>query len=251
MYFLVSELVVDRDDLSIYEKMACVVLARYANNSAFDGLLSEDIIALKMGTSSKEARKAIEQLKMKGLIGQEDVKTKVIKDGVDLETYAFESLHVPKKIDQALGVSDMDVLSKEIGTQPEEPSASSDEIRELFEEVISKRQALILYELAGRKLSVLKSAYETVKGQSPFDVIEALSEYLQGSASTKDLITPQITPQITHEKEKLVNSVSEEEIDSLLIALEVKGTSAVKETGKTQVNLSRIHALYQKQQSKK
>ncbi len=71
-WFEVDNSVVDRDDLTVYEKMACVVLARYAGKPEFNNLLSMDIIAVKMGVSTKRALEAMEGLQAKGLLLAED-----------------------------------------------------------------------------------------------------------------------------------------------------------------------------------
>ncbi len=67
-YFNISTQIVDRTDLTIYEKMACVVMARYANRSQFDGLLNIAVIADKMGVTQAMAQKALDQLVEKGLL---------------------------------------------------------------------------------------------------------------------------------------------------------------------------------------
>ncbi len=67
-YFNISTAVVDRTDLTIYEKMACVVMARYANRSQFEGLLNIAVIADKMGVTPAMAQKALDQLVQKGLL---------------------------------------------------------------------------------------------------------------------------------------------------------------------------------------
>lgn len=70
-WFIVQNSIVDRDDLNVYEKMCCVVLARYADKEEFDDLLTSDIIAIKMGVDSIVAKKAVFGLIEKGLINFE------------------------------------------------------------------------------------------------------------------------------------------------------------------------------------
>lgn len=70
-WFIVQNSIIDRDDLTIYEKMCCVVLARYAGKEEFDDLLTSDIIAIKMGVDSSIAKKAVFGLIEKGLINFE------------------------------------------------------------------------------------------------------------------------------------------------------------------------------------
>ncbi len=71
-YFTLHQSIVDRDDLTIYEKMCCVVLARFAGKDEYEDLLSKDIIAMKMGCSNEEAYKAFEGLVRKGILESQE-----------------------------------------------------------------------------------------------------------------------------------------------------------------------------------
>lgn len=81
-WFIVKNSIIDRDDLSIYEKMCCVVLARYADKEEFDDLLTSDIIAIKMGVESSLAKKAVFGLIEKGLINFEGKTKREIDDEI-------------------------------------------------------------------------------------------------------------------------------------------------------------------------
>ncbi len=269
MYFLVADTVVDRDDLNLYEKMACVVLARYANHEAFDGLLSMDIIALKMGATSKQAQDAIQSLIGKGLLAQESLPshsqaTSTIQKGLEnLETYRFREIE---------GVKDeQGTRDTQVSSDIQEKSVTSDVIQAIFDEVVPKRQALILYELAGRSLNRLKDAYAVVRTGSHFDLVDALSEYLQEGASPVKRIKIDEQP-IVEEKVEVKEKVegvdyrnngtelTNDAISQMFEALEPAGIPVGMPTGlpaasaqevKSQINMSRIHALYQQQQNKK
>lgn len=67
-WFAVENSLVDRNDLTAYEKLCGMVLARYAGRSEFDHLLTTDIIAVKMGVSSEAALEALRGLVRKGLV---------------------------------------------------------------------------------------------------------------------------------------------------------------------------------------
>lgn len=67
-WFAVENSLVDRNDLTAYEKLCGMVLARYAGRPEFDHLLTTDIIAVKMGVSSEMALVALRGLVEKGLI---------------------------------------------------------------------------------------------------------------------------------------------------------------------------------------
>jgi len=71
-YFTLHQSIVDRDDLTIYEKMCCVVLARFAGKNEYEDLLSKDIIAMKMGCSNEKAYKAFEGLVRKGILESQE-----------------------------------------------------------------------------------------------------------------------------------------------------------------------------------
>lgn len=70
-WFAVENSLVDRNDLTAYEKLCGMVLARYAGRPEFDHLLTTDIIAVKMGVSSELALEALRGLVRKGLIDTE------------------------------------------------------------------------------------------------------------------------------------------------------------------------------------
>lgn len=67
-WFAVENSLVDRNDLTAYEKLCGMVLARYAGREEFDHLLTTDIIAVKMGVASQVALEALRGLVRKGLI---------------------------------------------------------------------------------------------------------------------------------------------------------------------------------------
>lgn len=70
-WFAVENSLVDRNDLTAYEKLCGMVLARYAGRPEFDHLLTTDIIAVKMGVPTELAMNALRGLVRKGLVDVE------------------------------------------------------------------------------------------------------------------------------------------------------------------------------------
>jgi hypothetical protein len=260
VYFYLAASVVDRDDLTLQEKMACVVMARYANQQAFDGLLSIDILALKMGVSTPEAKKAFDGLINKGMIERESFEkstvtpTNILKNDHHSKSAHFDEIpESPSAKSSTLTVNPVEVEKKEV---------TSDQIQAIFDEVVSKRQALILFELANRDIDELKRVYHKIKDSDVFDVIDALADSLQGIEHPK-VAKPEVKPitdfnQVTKETPREETSeelITDKESDLLLEELEKQAaTSFESPTGQkvnTQINLGRIKSLYQKQQIKK
>ncbi len=212
MYFNLAESIVDRLDLSIEEKMACVVLARYANNPAFEGLITLSVIAKKMAVEEVRARQALLSLREKGLIGD----LNLLKDEIDeskkeqtasdakiitadqaskneLSFPEFtelkreeEFIHQPQKQAQKQ-TQKQPKVEKQAKSQSKKNKVQNDKLQDvdlrqvaaIFEEIVPKNRLKILYGLAGGDIDKLKSAYQIVKQSNKFDVIDALAEYLQ------------------------------------------------------------------------
>jgi len=132
-WFAVENSLVDRNDLTAYEKLCGMVLARYAGRPEFDHLLTTDIIAVKMGVSAPVALEALRGLVRKGLIDAESTSdlfvegsnnhirdieleelqepSPVIKDlaeGINVETPNFDVLDTPTEVD---GIADVDEMN--------------------------------------------------------------------------------------------------------------------------------------------
>ncbi len=70
-WFGIETSLIDRDDLTAYEKLCCVVIARYAGREEFNHLINVDTLAKKMAVSSHDVKVALEGLFKKGLITEE------------------------------------------------------------------------------------------------------------------------------------------------------------------------------------
>ncbi len=68
-YFILEKGIIEREDLSIYEKMCCVVLAKWAaeEREGFDTLT----LAREMSCTEHKASETIRRLKQKGFIQSE------------------------------------------------------------------------------------------------------------------------------------------------------------------------------------
>ena len=93
-WFAVENSLVDRNDLSAYEKLCGMVLARYAGRPEFDHLLTTDIIAVKMGVPSGVALEALRGLIRKGLIDADTTSDLFVKGSEnhikDIELQEFQ-----------------------------------------------------------------------------------------------------------------------------------------------------------------
>lgn len=70
-WFWIENALIDREDLTIYEKMIYIVLARYSNEESFC-FPSYKTISAKCGCSERQAKNVIKSLEEKGLIKKEN-----------------------------------------------------------------------------------------------------------------------------------------------------------------------------------
>ncbi len=100
-WFAVDNSLVDRNDLTAYEKLCGMVLARYAGRPEFDHLLTTDIIAVKMGVSAELALGALRGLVRKGLIDVESTSELFVEGSTNhirnIELSELEDKHVIKR----------------------------------------------------------------------------------------------------------------------------------------------------------
>lgn len=125
-YFAVKNSIVDRDDLTIYEKMCCIVLARYAGKEEYDNLLTSDIIAIKMGTDIASAKKALLGLIEKGLIGFEGLSQDMAEEAVD----AVDNDEHTSEVEPELKSNSKESIHMEISEAEESKPLTIDEFKE-------------------------------------------------------------------------------------------------------------------------
>ncbi|CZR99320.1 hypothetical protein CDFC105_72926 [Clostridioides difficile] len=70
-WFWIENILIDREDLTIYEKMIYIVLARHSNEESFC-FPSYKTISAKCGCSERQAKNVIKSLEEKGLIKKEN-----------------------------------------------------------------------------------------------------------------------------------------------------------------------------------
>jgi len=180
-WFAVSNSIVDREDLTINEKMCLVVLSRYAGKEEFESYLTSDIIALKMGISVLEAKNTIFKLIEKKLIDFEEVVSettvdrqskKIIKSEqiLDIETIEFE-----KTVD----FDDENEDFNEIVYKKQDIHDMIDELYNIIDERISEREAKIILNFANNNLEKIRQKYDILKINNSIDIIDDLIEELQ------------------------------------------------------------------------
>lgn len=177
-YFILEKGIIERQDLSIYEKMCCVVLAKWATEE-IDGFNMETL-ADEMSCTISKAKETIRQLKSKGFIqaiAQEEIvkKTqKIIKaeDVEGLEPISFASTSA--------------LLSKEV---------LMEEVRTIISEPLNDSETKIILNFANDDLEKIKTCYKKAKNMQVGDKIEALMMELQRKEKP-----PAKLPPMTEEK---------------------------------------------------
>ena len=206
-YFTLHQSIVDRDDLTIHEKMCCVVLARYAGKDEFEAILSRDIIAIKMGCSNEEAYTAIEGLLSKGILESKEVdvelaerphqETKVIKksDEKRIETMRFSEFAGPVTTSHS----------------PDGQEQKIQDLKDMFDEVVSEKALRILLNIAGGDLELIRKKYAIARKSQMNDVVEVLMHELQ--RKEPDVQAPSF--EIDEGTQKVVNQINQKRIADL------------------------------------
>ena len=162
-YFILEKGIIERDDLTIYEKMCCVVLAKWAAES----VVSFDMatLAIQMSCTENKAKETIEKLKYKGFIeseGKEETDyrpPRIIKaEHVD----GLEPLDFSEKSDQKMTKEDL--VAK---------------IHDLIDEPINDSEARIILNFANENFEKIEFCYKKAKKMQVSDKIEALMMELQ------------------------------------------------------------------------
>jgi len=152
-FFSISSSVVDREDLNIYEKMCCVVLARFFQDHELEDLTME-MLAKHMGVEEIVAKGAFFALKKKGILESTDSD---VKPGTII------------KADQV----------KEVEGTILTYDQRLNKVFEIIDENINEREAKIILGFAGNDLEKIKSKYQIAKASQFQDKIEVLIHELQ------------------------------------------------------------------------
>lgn len=150
-WFSVENNLIDRSDLSIYEKMCSVVLARYAGRAEFSNMLNIQVIAIRMGCSAEDAEKALNSLIAKKLVTLESA------DSIEPETLAVETAKGSGR-----------VIKSELVAEPDKAPAKAFESLESFDdENLSSVKAAEKPAAAAKKKSTKKKKQEADPIQEP------------------------------------------------------------------------------------
>lgn len=157
-FFSISALVVDREDLTIYEKMCCVVLARFFQDETLEDITMEQL-AKHMSVEEIVAKGAFYSLRTKGIL--ESLETEV-KPGTIIK--AEEVQAVPEASENEVVLTyDQKVLK----------------VFEIIDEKINEREARIILSFAGNDLEKIRDKYKIAKASQFQDKIEVLIHELQ------------------------------------------------------------------------
>lgn len=171
-YFILEKGIIEREDLSIYEKMCCVVLAKWASESIVSFNMST--LATQMSCSEGKAKATVQKLKDKGFIELED---KVSSNSKPPKIIKAENVDGLKPID--FNYSEHPKTSKEdLLTQ----------VRALVDEAINDSEARIILNFANEDLEKIKRCYKKAKNMQISDKIEALIIELQ----RKEVVPPKL-----------------------------------------------------------
>ncbi len=127
-WFGIQTSLIDRNDLNAYEKLCCVVMARYAGRPEFDHLITIQTLSKKMGVDVETTKRTLKSLFDKGLITQEistsmdidllelDVDSNIIKsDDVKNEHQDVKAMEMPSWDNDVLD----DAVNEDIHLQAE------------------------------------------------------------------------------------------------------------------------------------
>lgn len=202
-YFLINEDVVDRNDLTIEEKMACVVLARFADIKVLQALLSLDIIAVKMGCSVERSQKAIDGLIRKGVLKSTvPVPSAIISrsKGAQMPTYVYQALE--GESERALQINQGSKTEQECALEGAFDSSEDQKqthlkidadsiqiLKDYFEEIVSESHVRLLLNLTKGHVDPVKKAYDTCRHYPPSQRIDQVADLLQTKIKAKE-VTP-------------------------------------------------------------
>ncbi len=158
-FFSISNMVVDRDDLSIYEKMCCVVLARFFQNESEEDLTMSEL-AKHMGVEELVAKGAFYSLKAKGILESQEAD---IKPGTIIKANDVNDLPEAPPVDEIILSYDQKI----------------NRVYEIIEEKINEREAKIILGFAGNDLEKIREKYKVAKASQFQDKIEILIHELQ------------------------------------------------------------------------
>lgn len=186
-YFRMSTSIIDRQDLSIYEKMCAAVLSRYVGREEFDNLITLEVIAMKMGVNTDLAEKAIQSLIDKKLLSDEYMN---IRDFTPEEFTETPKKSPSKKTTSTKSLQDSQP-SSERSSSPKAKSDSNSTNSEIpqddliqavygiIKEKVNSREARIILNFANNDIELIREKYKVVKNSQIGDKVELLMAELQ------------------------------------------------------------------------
>lgn len=251
-YFLISEEVVDRNDLTLEEKMACIVLARYADIKVLQTLLSLDIIAVKMGCSIEKAQKAIDGLVVKGVLTAADVPRSAVLPRDQAEkapAYIYRPLRNQKgESHEESAVKPVEVKNADssgVKTTVKITGEMIATLKDYFEEIVSESHIRVLLNLTAGNVEVVKKGYDSCKKYPSSIRIDQLADLLQ--SERVETTEPQVkkianrTQKVAATAVKQTDEKNEDDYSALIAELE--SSPDIKQLNQ-QINVKRIHQMY-------
>lgn len=225
-WFKLSTAIVDREDLSIYEKMCCVVLARFSENENDDAGISIESLALSMGVEEIIAKGAFYSLMSKNILELAD-KSQILKPGTIIKAKPEKSI----KFEEVFNSQEIFVESRNLEFTHNDLSLSRDEkiqrVCDLVDEKISNREATIILSFANNDIKKIIDKYKIAKASQYKDKIEVLINELQ----KKDVLKSNVIKKDNKELSK-VDVFNREEFDNENI-----------EISKTQINTYQLNLM--------
>ncbi len=190
-WFAIETSLIDRDDLTTYEKLCGIVMARYAGRPEFNHLITVETLAKKMAISVEDTHKALSGLFDKGLITEEistsmDLKFDNNSKSMIEDLSSVEEDILPRNLiklkEQQRSDFQMDTVKPmQMPSWDNEDDAENMlmQVMEFIEEPINARQGRIILGLANNNIEKVKSCYNASRTMFGNARIDALIECLQ------------------------------------------------------------------------
>ena len=188
-WFSVENNLIDRSDLSIYEKMCSVVLARYAGRAEFSNMLNIQVIAIRMGCSPEDAEKALNSLIAKKLVTLESA------DSIEPETLSVETAKGSGR-----------VIKSELVAEPDKAPAKAFESLENFDDENQPASKAAEKPMAtAKKKSTRKKKTDSDKETPAEPVVETLAE--QAPPKVETGVRPLVPKQVRAGVQELIDEI--------------------------------------------
>lgn len=148
-WIVLNTKIIERNDLNVFEKMCCVVLSMYADDT--DVVLTSDFISERMGCSYEDGKTALDGLVHKGIIefdqaqGDEAIVSgNVLKSSDEKiskleEGFKFDALEEKKVDDHVIDKSNFTTLGKIVKNAYVKPEEKVKSLEQEMENFINKK----------------------------------------------------------------------------------------------------------------